>query len=135
MPEDAKCIRCGWPIVSSEAEGCTTRRCACLCDKYPACGCGVFDKENPSVAIAVPMGTNLPPKPSQDKPTAAAQTPGPMAPPTTEPTFVLMNYPPDSKGDIVFIGRDKGKAFDALMEYGKDKPCQVSDLKMVREAD
>lgn len=131
------CIRCGYPLVDSEDKGCTVRRCCCLCEKYPACGCGEFDKNHPEVAIAVPIDTVLP----QSGPKSiTAQTQeinlyAGASPPSIEPTFVLMNYPVDSKGDIIFIGRDKAKAFDKLLAYGKDNFCQVSDLKMVSEAE
>lgn len=103
--------------------GCTIDKCACVCSQYPKCGCGAVDEKAPIEE----------PAPAQQTITGNNGEPTPL--PTTTPTFVLMNYPTDGKGEVIFIGRDKGKAFDKLMEYGKKNPCQVADLQMVGETD
>lgn len=121
---EGKCDRCQWPLVNNPEKGCIVDKCSCTCERYPKCPCGTFDGKNEPEPIknSLPLPGYI--QPSDYRPIA-----------TQEPTFVLMNYPTDAKGEVVYIGNDKSKAFDKLMQYGKDNYCQICDLKIVRETD
>jgi hypothetical protein len=133
---DEKCPRCNWPIVSRGEAGCTNGNCACLCQSYPACKCGAFDKESPEIAISVPAGTKAPlvetPAPvyreAQDVPFVPIREPL-----NSGQTFVMLHQPDGKKATVVYIGRDKGKAFDALIEMGKSGDALLSEITVVEE--
>lgn len=115
------CQRCGWPYGKTAESGCTPGNCQCVCPQYPACACGSFDKEKPEVAITVPRGTVMATSPAAQAP--AASYAGPIAPPavrSTDPHMVVLHQPSGSRAKIIYIGNDKGKAFDAVMGMAVD---------------
>jgi hypothetical protein len=132
---EANCIRCGWGIVGQGKEGCHEGKngggdCACLCAKYPACPCGTFDREQPDVPMTVPPGTIVPII------TAPVQTAGvaqqARAPDLADqPTMVILHQVDNGKASIVFIGKDKAKAFDAIMAF--DKTAVLSEFSVEEE--
>ena len=47
----------------------------------------------------------------------------------TTPCFVLYRQPSEGKAEIIYVGNDKGAAFDAIMSYGNY--CQIDELEVV----
>lgn len=123
---EGMCTRCGFPIVSDPAKGCIAERCACICDKYPACHCGTYDADNQIKAD--PFGAK-----AAAAAKAAQKTAAPAAVTVPGETFVLLHHVPDGKAEIVYIGGDKAKAFDKLMEHGKKNHCPIGELEIVHE--
>lgn len=48
-------------------------------------------------------------------------------------SFVLMLQPYEGQADVIYVGTDKAKALDALLEWGKQHYAEVGNLKIVDE--
>jgi hypothetical protein len=126
MIDDENCQRCGWPYGKTSESGCTHGHCACTCAQYPACKCGVFDKEKPEVAISVPKGTVMPvkmPFVMQEKDYQRMDN----------PTLVILHQPEGKRAAVIYIGNDKGKAFDALIAMKENGDALLSEIMVEME--
>lgn len=109
---EGNCQRCDWPYGKTAESGCAPGKCQCTCAVYPNCRCGTFDKEKPDAAISVPRGTVAP-----VAVTGAVEI---IEVPSPEKTFVMLHQPKGERAKVIYLGNDRGAAFDALMAMSED---------------